>query len=734
MPLPRWSSRLALFALLLPLVAMLIGPIYRSQAETTEQFFPETGHMLRGSFYGYWHNHGGLAQQGYPITEEFTELNKLNGKPYTVQYFERAILELHPENKPPYDVLLSQLGTFRYKQKYPHGAPSQQRNPNSPLLFKETGHSIGGSFRPYWESHGGVAQLGLPLTDEFREASPLDKKTYTVQYFERAVLEWHPENAQPYNILGTQLGKFELDARYPNSSNLAAARVTGPPTSIPSATTAKLPVPAICNDAPGDTSLCISSEAGDQTGGGHNLVWTPNDALFAADGIGGLNAMIIGDTTWKFYFSMPAGKALNPGLYTVVSTYTTVPPDAGTITISHDSNGCATVTGHVEILEVALDPQSHDITKLTLIFEQQCAPNTATLRGVLRIHSNAGRKNPPPVISPTQTPVPPQQIAACKNAAGTSYFCYEYTGSIDPEEAGTHILTANDVQVVGKVDPLTQHAQIEVNGGIDSWRLEFGASYKQPLHIGRYDQAHREGQGSPVRPFLDISGFLSDCGGPGRFDIQDYEYDPAIGTITRFAANFEEQCGTGEKSVVGSVHINSNAGRTGSPPALPPTPVPSRPALSSACHAALAATSAQSYLCADGSAGAYIGFGRLALFDASDSHFRARFNGDGAVGINVSKSHSSWLLSFAPPQGTQLHVGVYDHAGGYPAQSPTKPGLDVEGEGQGCQGVDGRFEILEYTYDYATGDIKHFAANFEFRCQQNEPPLLGAVRFNSTVR
>jgi branched-chain amino acid transport system substrate-binding protein len=34
-----------------------------------------------------------------------------------VQYFERAVFELHPENQAPNDVLLSQLGTFRLKQK-----------------------------------------------------------------------------------------------------------------------------------------------------------------------------------------------------------------------------------------------------------------------------------------------------------------------------------------------------------------------------------------------------------------------------------------------------------------------------------------------------------------------------------------------------------------------------------------------------------------------------------------
>ena len=41
-----------------------------------------------------------------------------HGKPYTVQYFERAVFEYHPEN--PLDkVLLSQLGIFRDEVEYP---------------------------------------------------------------------------------------------------------------------------------------------------------------------------------------------------------------------------------------------------------------------------------------------------------------------------------------------------------------------------------------------------------------------------------------------------------------------------------------------------------------------------------------------------------------------------------------------------------------------------------------
>jgi FtsP/CotA-like multicopper oxidase with cupredoxin domain len=91
-----------------------------TQVETSRTF-QETGKTVSGRFLEYWTQNGGLAQQGFPLSNEFQEKSDLDGKTYKVQYFERSVFEFHPENKPPYDVLLSQLGTFRYKEKYPAG-------------------------------------------------------------------------------------------------------------------------------------------------------------------------------------------------------------------------------------------------------------------------------------------------------------------------------------------------------------------------------------------------------------------------------------------------------------------------------------------------------------------------------------------------------------------------------------------------------------------------------------
>ena len=188
-----------------------------SAAQPGSRFFAETGYTVQGKFLAYWESHGGLAQQGYPLSDEFSEISQLDGKSYTVQYFERAVFELHPENAgTPYEVLLSLLGVYEYQQRYsPAGAFNQRVSTDNPRYFPETGHTVGGKFRAYWERNGGLAQQGYPLSDELTEVSTLDGKPYTVQYFERAVFELHPENAgTPHEVLLTQLGTYQYRARY----------------------------------------------------------------------------------------------------------------------------------------------------------------------------------------------------------------------------------------------------------------------------------------------------------------------------------------------------------------------------------------------------------------------------------------------------------------------------------------------------------------------------------------
>ncbi|MFL5732078.1 MAG: alpha/beta hydrolase fold domain-containing protein [Chloroflexia bacterium] len=181
---------------------------------------PQTGKSIRGIFLDYWRSHGGLAQQGFPISDEMQEVSPTDGKPYAVQYFERAVFEYHPENQPPYQVLASLLGARRYRARYPNGPGPAQRPAQLPsdsggsVVFKETGHRVSGVFLKYWRQHGSLIQQGYPVSDEFTEKSALDGKPYTVQYFERAVFEYHPENDEANRVLLSHLGTFEYKSKH----------------------------------------------------------------------------------------------------------------------------------------------------------------------------------------------------------------------------------------------------------------------------------------------------------------------------------------------------------------------------------------------------------------------------------------------------------------------------------------------------------------------------------------
>jgi hypothetical protein len=157
------------------------------QPGATAIYFPQTRHNLGGEFLAYWQANGGLSVYGYPISEPFSE------RGYVVQYFERNRFELHPENQPPYNVLLGRLGADEVNGRRFEPSPPFESMPDR-RYFPETGHSLANAFLGYWERHGGLAQFGYPISEEIKEVSATDGKSYTVQYFERGRFEYHPEN------------------------------------------------------------------------------------------------------------------------------------------------------------------------------------------------------------------------------------------------------------------------------------------------------------------------------------------------------------------------------------------------------------------------------------------------------------------------------------------------------------------------------------------------------------
>jgi len=173
----------------------------------TKVYFAETGHTLGNIFLRYWRNNGGLAIFGFPISEEVTEVSKIDNKPYLVQYFERNRFEYHPENAgTAYEVLLGLLGNDVTKGRKFDLALAPFDSTDTRAYFAATQHSLSGDFLQYWRANGGLAVFGYPLSEPFQEVSRDDGKSYLVQYFERNRFEYHPDNQYPYNVLLGRLG------------------------------------------------------------------------------------------------------------------------------------------------------------------------------------------------------------------------------------------------------------------------------------------------------------------------------------------------------------------------------------------------------------------------------------------------------------------------------------------------------------------------------------------------
>jgi subtilisin family serine protease len=181
-----------------------VSPIVNSDAKV---YFAETGHTLGNAFLRYWQANGGLAIFGFPISEEFTEISKIDNKPYTVQYFERNRFEFHPENAgTDYEVLLGLLGNDLTKGRKFDNALAPFESTANRAYFPETKHSLSAEFLQYWRENGGLAVFGYPISEPFQEVNKDNGKVYLVQYFERNRFELHPENSYPFNVLLGRLG------------------------------------------------------------------------------------------------------------------------------------------------------------------------------------------------------------------------------------------------------------------------------------------------------------------------------------------------------------------------------------------------------------------------------------------------------------------------------------------------------------------------------------------------
>jgi hypothetical protein len=174
----RPSSLAILFAVFHLVVLAACVPNRRpSMPSSSVNCSSETRYTVQGIFGAYFHAHGGAESFGCPMTGEFMQ------RGLRVQYFEKARMEHHPENRPRFWVQLGLLGETLGRREPP--IPSPQASlvyDRSRRYYPQTGHVLRQPFLSYYDSHGGLDRFGYPLCEAYAFRGAL------VQDFQRSQL------------------------------------------------------------------------------------------------------------------------------------------------------------------------------------------------------------------------------------------------------------------------------------------------------------------------------------------------------------------------------------------------------------------------------------------------------------------------------------------------------------------------------------------------------------------
>src|SRR4051812_1615575 len=131
--------------------------------------------------------------------------------------------------------------------------------------------------------------------------------------------------------------------------------------------------------------------------------------------------------------------------------------------------------------------------------------------------------------------------------------------------------------------------------------------------------------------------------------------------------------------------------------------------------------------------GDYIGGGSPRIWTPQDGSVAVR--GDAGyltVSVSGGASGDSFGFDFAAPPGQKLQPGIYDRAQRAPFRSAGRPGIDISGDGRGCNEDAGRFEVRDIAAN-PDGTVARLWIVYEQHCEGGGPATWGEVRIAEPV-
>jgi hypothetical protein len=203
-----WHAWMASIMLVLSLGGP--APARAEWAPPTTVWVEASGHTVDGLFLTTWR--GARALLGDPISEEHREWVQLDADPAPteriVQYFAGGALVFLEES---WTVAMLPLGRWALDadlERFPGTRlPAPVDCGDLPetecARFPDTGHSLRGGFKAFWDTNGGSSLIGPPLSETFEARDGV-----LTQYFANTVLRWDHGRAISPRSLG-----YEMAAR-----------------------------------------------------------------------------------------------------------------------------------------------------------------------------------------------------------------------------------------------------------------------------------------------------------------------------------------------------------------------------------------------------------------------------------------------------------------------------------------------------------------------------------------
>lgn len=282
------------------------------------------------------------------------------------------------------------------------------------------------------------------------------------------------------------------------------------------------------------------------------------------------------------------------------------------------------------------------------------------------------------------------------------------------------LFTSPDAAIVARLEPGGDQFYSSAIQGTHGWEVWIAAGPGGALVPGSYTGATGNNSTSRTAPALIVAGDGRGCNtANGQFDVSEVSFAPT-GELLVFDATFEQHCDLGGPALFGRIRIDNP----------PPTPGVTLPA------GALTVPTAGNFLYLISQPGDYVGRGTEQLYTAADSDIKGLFL-PGTPGpayfsgriVQANYLHF-WSVVISAAPGEELVAGSYISARRANFQPAGHPGLDVSGDGSGCNTLTGKFDVDELSF-WPTGDLKTFQATFEQHCSGAIPALFGRIRIET---